>query len=109
VKPIYSFLKSRRLWGLAGTAAGLYFLVFIVFGRIDMSWIMPNTNQLALRLIDDWRTLPFFDVRTEKVQSGKGHEEGQYIYYTVPTRQFTAKELAQMGMTNAVAHPAGPK
>ncbi len=109
MKVISSILKSPRLWGLAGTAVVLYLLVFVVFGRLDMSWIMPNTNQLAVRLIDDWRTMPFFAVREENVRDANGQEEGKYIYYTVPTRQFTAKELAQMGVTNVVAHPAAPK
>jgi len=109
LKPFYTFLKSPRLWGLTGTAVVLYFLVFVIFGRIDMSWIMPDTNQLARRWIVDWNTMPFFAVRKENVRDINGQQEGQVIYYTVPTRQFTAKELAQMGVTNVVAHPATPK
>lgn len=106
---LYSFLKSPRLWGLAGTAVVLYFLVFVVFGRIDMSWIMPDTNQLARNLIVDWQTMPFFAVQKENVRDMNGQEQGQVIYYTVPTRQITPKELARMGVTNAVAHPAVAK
>ena len=104
-----SILKSPRFWGLAGTAIVLYFIVFIVFGKLDMSWIMPDTNVLARRWMADWQTMPFFRVEKENMRDINGQEQGQVIYYTVPTRQFTAKELAEMGMTNGVAHPAPPK
>jgi hypothetical protein len=100
-----SFLKSRRLWGITGTAVALYFLVFVVFGRLDMSWVMPDTNQLARSVMIAWQDLPFFAVKKDAPDEG----QGQAIYYTVPTKQFTAKELAQMGMTNAVAKPVAPK
>ena len=100
-----SILKSARLWGLAGTAVVLYFLIFVVFGKTDMSWIMPDTNQIARSVMVAWQDLPFFAVKMGAVDEGKG----QYIYYTVPTRQFTPQQLAQMGVTNAVAHPAPAK
>ena len=102
---LISLFKSRRLWGLIGTAVGLYFLVFIVLGRLNMSWIMPDTNQLARSVIIAWQDLPFFTTKTDSSDDGKD----RYIYYTVPTKQFTARELAQMGMTNAVAKPVAPK
>jgi hypothetical protein len=107
VKRAFSFFKSPRAWGLAGTAMVLYFLIFVVFGRLDMSWIMPDTSQIARTFMSTWPHLPFFAVRQkDAVEPGDG---GRYIYYTVPTRQFTARQLAQMGLTNAVAHPAAPK
>jgi hypothetical protein len=109
LKPLYSFLKSPRLWGLAGTAVVLYFLVFVVFGKLDVSWLMPDTNQIARTLVSVWPRMPFFAVQKENVRDINGQEQGQVIYYTVPTRQFTSKELAQMGVTNVVAHPARPK
>ena len=105
MKSLYSILKSSRLWGLTGTALVLYFLVFVVLGKLDMGWIMPNTNQIARTLIEVWPRMPFFAVQKESVNGGKGQE----IYYTVPTRQFTPQELARMGVTNAAAHPAVPK
>ena len=105
MKPLYSILKSPRLWGLTGTALVLYFLVFVVFGKLDMSWIMPDTNEIARTFMSVWPRLPFFAVQKESVNGGKDQE----IYYTVPTLQFTPKELAQMGATNAVPHPAAPK
>ena len=103
LKFIGSILKSPRTWGLIGTAVVLYFLTFVVFGKLNMSWIMPDTNQLARSVMIAWQDLPFFTTKRET------SDDGQYIYYTVPTKQFTAKQLAQMGMTNAVAKPATPK
>jgi hypothetical protein len=93
------------LWGLSGTALVLYFLVFVVFGNLDVSWLMPPTDKIAQAIIEVWPRLPFFAVQTESVNGGKDRE----IYYTVPTRQFTPQELARMGATNAVAHPSPPK
>ena len=105
MKPLSSILKSPRLWGLAGTAIVLYFVVFIVLGKLDMSWIMPNTNEIARTFISVWPRLPFFAVQKESINGGKGQE----IYYTVPTRQFTPQELTRMGVTNGAPHPAAPK
>jgi len=102
---LYSILKSTRLWGLTGTALVLYFLVFVVLGRINVSWIMPDTRQIARTMIEVWPEMPFFAAQKESVNGGKGEE----IYYTVPTRQFTPQELARMGATNAAPHPAAPK
>ena len=105
LKALSSILKSTRLWGLTGTALVLYFLVFVVCGKLDMSWIMPDTNRLARTMIAVWPQMPFLTVQKESVNGG----QGQVIYYTVPTRQFTPQELARMGVTNATAHPAAPK
>jgi hypothetical protein len=105
LKRLNFLLQSRRLWGLAGTAVGLYFLVFVVLGRLDVSWLMPPTNQIAQAIIDVWPRLPFFAVQRVSVDGGKGTE----IYYTVPTHQLTQKEMMQMGLTNTTTHPAVPK
>jgi hypothetical protein len=106
---IAAFSKSTRLWGLVGTGVALYFLVFVVLGRLDMSWIMPDTNQIARTLIEIWPRMPFFAVQKDTVKDAQGKDYGQVIYYTVPTRQLTPQELARMGITNGVAHPAAPK
>jgi hypothetical protein len=105
LKPLYSILKSPRIWGLAGTALVLYFLVFVVFGKLDMSWIMPDTNQIARTFMSVWPRMPFFAVRQESIDGGKGRE----MYYTVPTRQLTPQEIARMGATNGTVHPTAPK
>jgi hypothetical protein len=102
---IKSFFQSRRLWGLTGTAVVLYFVAFVVFGKVDLSGIMPDTNKIARALIDAWPRMPFFAVQKEPAKDGKNEE----VYYTVPTRQLTPQELAQMGVTNATAHPIAPK
>ncbi len=95
-------LKSTRLWGLLGTGVTLYVLVFVVFGRVDMSWIMPDTNDIARTLIKVWPKMPFF-VQTEQTP------QGEVVYYTVSTHQFTQAELKQMGATNAAPQPAKPR
>jgi len=105
VKALPSILKSPRIWGLTGTAVALYFMVFVVFGRLDMSWFMPNTDEIARSIISLWPRMPFFVVQKESGDGGTN----EYIYYTVPTRQLTPQELARMGVTNTVAHPAMPK
>ncbi len=98
----FSALKSTRLWGLLGTGVALYVLVFIVFGRVDMSWIMPDTNQIAHTIIKVWPKMPFF-VQTEQTP------QGEVVYYTVSTHQFSRAELKQMGVTNAAPQPAQPR
>ncbi len=105
MKLIGSILKSPRTWGLIGTAAVLYLVVFGVLGRLDMGWIMPDTNQLARSITVAWQNLPFFTTQKDAPAEGKD----QYVYYTVPTKQFSAKELAQMGVTNAAEKPVAPK
>jgi hypothetical protein len=107
VNRVTNLLKSTRLWGLAGTAVILYVVVFVVLGKLDMSWIMPNTQEIARTFISVWPRLPFFQVEQESVKLDGG--TNQYIYYTVPTRQFTKQELTRMGVTNAVVHPEKPK
>ena len=105
MKPLSSLLKSTRLWGLAGTAVVLYFLVFVVLGKLDVSGIMPDTNEIARTFIVVWPRMPFFVVQKGPASNGTGQE----IYYTVPSRQFTRQELARMEGTNLVAHPSVPK
>ncbi len=106
MKYVASILQSRRLWGLTGTAVVLYFLVVVVFGKLDMSWFMPDTREIARAIISIWPRMPFFTAQKVPADSGQGQE----VYYTVPTRQFTPQELARMGVvTNATVHPAAPK
>ena len=105
MKTILLFLKSRRVWGLTGTALVLGALFYFVLGPLDASWLMPDTKQIAQDIIKVWPHMPFFAAQSVKDSNGNVRE----IDYTVPTHQFTRQEMAQMGMTNAVAHPAAPK
>ena len=102
---LVSILRSRRLWGLSGTALAFYLILFVWLGKTDMSWIMPDTHQLAKAVMEVWPRLPIFQTQKEPVGSG----DANVIYYTVPTRQLTPQELADMGVTNHVAKPAPPK
>ena len=104
MKPLYSILKSPRLWGLTGTALVLYLLIFVVLGNIDVGWMFP-TNKIANAILEVWPRMPFFAVQKVSINGGQGRE----IYYTVPTRQLTPREIARMGATNAAPHPAAPK
>ena len=96
------FYKSVRFWGLLGTAIGLYVFFFIMLGKINMSWAMPDTNKIAHNIIKVWPQMPFF---VQKQQT----DQGEVIYYTVSTHQFTQAELKQMGVTNAAPQPAKPR
>jgi hypothetical protein len=104
LKFLLSTFKSRRLWGLTGTGVVLY-LLFVAFGKTDVSWIMPDTNRIARTMIEVWPNMPFFEVQKQPTADGKGEE----IVYTVPTRQITPQELARMGLTNTIPHPAAPR
>ncbi len=104
MKTLSRILKSHHCWGLLGTGAAMYLLLVLV-GKIDVGWMMPDTQRLAREIIKVWPQMPFFAVAKEPAKDG----QGEVIYYTVPTRQFTPQELAQMGVTNATAHPAQPR
>ena len=80
----------------------LYLFFFVVLGRLDMSWAMPDTNRIARNIIKVWPQMPFF---VQKQQT----DQGETVYYTVSTHQFTQTELKQMGVTNAVAQPGKPR
>jgi hypothetical protein len=94
--------QSVRFWGLLGTAIGLYVFFFIMLGKIDMTWAMPDTSKIAHNIIKVWPQMPFF---VQKQQT----DQGEVIYYTVSTHQFTQAELKQMGVTNAAPQPAKPR
>src|SRR5271168_2679100 len=85
-----AFLRSPRLWGITGLSLVAYVLVFDVFGNIDISGLLPI--KLATSIQREWPDLPFFSVEKETINHGKSQE----VYYTVPTRQLTAQEIAQL-------------
>ena len=93
--------KSVRFWGLLGTAVVLYVFFFVVLGKLDMTWARPDTNKLAHTILKVWPQMPFF---VQKEQT----PQGEAVYYTVSTHQFTQAELRQMGVTNAAPIPAKP-
>jgi len=79
-----------RFMGITGLFLVLYIVVFGVFGNVDVSGLLPI--KLATEIQEAWPQMPFFTVQKEPVNGGHGQE----IYYTVPTRQITPQELAQM-------------
>ncbi len=70
----------------------MYFVVFVVFGKLDVSWFMPNTQEIARTFISLWPRMPFFQVQEVPAQGGTN----EVIYYTVPTRQLTPQEIAKL-------------
>ena len=95
-------LKSRRLWGLLGTGVVLYFLFFVVLGRMNVGGVMPDTDRMARSILKVWPQMPFF---VQKEQT----PQGEVVYYHVSTHLVTPAELKQMGLTNATSQPAKPR
>ena len=94
--------KSVRFWGLLGTAVVLYVFFFVILGRLNMTWLMPDTYGIARNIIMVWPQMPFFVQREQTAQ-------GEVVTYTVSTHLITPAELKRAGVTNAVAAPAKPR
>lgn len=94
--------KWYRLMGIVGLSLLGYIIVIGVFGNVDISRFLPM--KLATSIRSEWPKLPFFQVETESID----HGQGEIIYYTVPTRQLTKQEMAQLMGTNHIAHPVTP-
>ena len=92
---VIALFRLRRVLGLLTTGVVLYFVVFVVFGRTNVGWMLPQ----VVRHIQ-WPDLPRFFYSTQKTTDGQTE-----AIYTVPSRQLTAQELAQLTATNgATAH-----
>jgi hypothetical protein len=87
---VIALFRLRRVLGLLATGVILYFIVFVVFGRTDVGWMLPK----VVRHIQ-WPDLPRFFYSTQKTSDGRDE-----AIYTVPSRQLTAPELAQLTATN---------
>jgi hypothetical protein len=87
---VIALLRWQRMLGLLTTGLILYFVVFVVFGRTDVGWMLPK----VIRHIQ-WPDLPRFFYSTQKTPDGQ-----EEAIYTVPSRQLTAQELAQLTATN---------
>ena len=97
---LLSLFKWHRIVGIAALSLVAYILVVRVFGDMDVIWIFPHDKPGAtLRM--HWPNLPFFTVTKETAPDGKNQE----TYYTVPTRQLTSKELAQLDAGKKEAEP----
>jgi len=96
------FLLPYNCYRVMGITTGfllLYIVVIGVFGRVDISGLLPI--KLAAGIEAAWPRMPFFSVEKEAVEGGKGEE----IYYTVPSRQLTPQEVA--GLMANKPKPAG--
>ncbi len=90
-----------RAMGMTAMFAVLYMVVIGIFGKVDISHLMPV--KLAKSIQESWPQLPFFEVESEMVNDGKQKE----IRYTVPTRQLTPEEVLRF--SQALSHPAPPQ
>jgi hypothetical protein len=64
---------------------------------MDVSWLLPSSPHRF-----HWPDLPVFSTGSERAPDGRSEEK----LYTVPSRQLTAPELAQLGATNRAGGPA---
>jgi hypothetical protein len=87
----------HRILGISALSLAAYFLIFVVFGKTEIGW---RTSTSAPHF--QWPNLPAFTV--EKSSSPQG--EDQETIYTVPSRQLTPKELAQIDATHQAEKPA---
>jgi hypothetical protein len=88
---VIALFRWGRVLGLLTTGVVLYFVVFVVLGQTDVGWMLPK----VVRHIQ-WPDLPHFFVSTQKTPDGRDE-----AVYTVPSRQLTPQELAQLTSTNA--------
>ena len=88
-----------RIMGITTLFLLGYIVVIGIFGNIDISPLLPE--KLAAAIQDAWPKLPFFQTQTETDSNGE-----QVTYYTVPTRQFTPQELAEMRKAEAAQRKA---
>ena len=78
-----------------------YCLVFFVFAKTDVGWFLPPQEAKQFH----WPNLPRFMTWEQSSPDGKAPE----VIYTVPTRQLTSEELAQLPpATKQAAKPAAP-
>jgi hypothetical protein len=88
---VLALFRWQRVLGLTLTGFVLYFVIFVIFGKTDVGWMLPP----VVRHIQ-WPDLPRFFVSTQK--NADGQDE---TIYTVPSRQLTPQELAQLTATNS--------
>jgi hypothetical protein len=74
----------HRIIGLSALSVAAYFL-FVGLRQTDMTWFLPREIREF-----HWPDLPPFFVRREEMH------HGQETIYTVPTRQITPQELAEL-------------
>lgn len=87
----------HRVLGISALSLAAYFLIFVVFGKTEVGWRMSSS---AVRF--QWPNLPAFTVEKSSSPQGEDHE----TIYTVPSRQLTPRELAQIEAANRTAKPA---
>jgi hypothetical protein len=79
-----------RFMGITGLFLLGYIVIVGIFGNTDISPLLPN--DMAKSIATHWPDLPFFKVQQQAIDDGTEKE----VYFTVPTRQLTAKEIAAL-------------
>jgi len=82
--------NAYRFMGIATLFLLLYIVVIGVFGRVDISGLLPI--KLAAAIETNWPKMPFFVAGRHDLDNG----QGRIMYYTVPTRQLTPQEVRQL-------------
>jgi hypothetical protein len=98
-----ALFRWYRIMGIASLSVIAYLLVFVVFRKTDVSWLLPPSSPPGIPRFQ-WPDLPYFTVDKETASDGR-HEE---TIYTVPTRQITPQEVASLTQTNR-GQPAAPR
>ncbi len=82
-----------RLMGITGLFLIGYIVVIGIFGNTDITPLLPMDYARSIQT--HWPNLPFFKVQKQTIDDSNE----QVIYYTVPTRQLTPKEIAALKAT----------
>jgi hypothetical protein len=90
--------RWHRILGISALSLAAYFVIFVVFGKTEVGW---RTSTGAPRF--QWPNLPAFTVE----KSSSLQSEDQETIYTVPSRQLTPRELAQIDASHRTEKPAG--
>jgi hypothetical protein len=92
-----------RFMGITGLFLIGYIVVIGIFGNTDITPLLPTDYARSIQT--HWPNLPFFKVQKQSLDDGQEQE----IYYTVPTRQLTPKEIAALKATGPEPQPATVK
>jgi hypothetical protein len=95
-----ALFRWQRLIGLGVTGLIFYGVVFGLLGRTHVGWTRsPSASHFS------WPALPHFTVWKKPAPGG-----GEETIYTVPSRQLTTREMAQLGATtNAASVPTAAR
>ncbi len=89
----------HRVLGI-GTLSVLAWVLVVRFNHVDVGWLLPREEPVGPAPFQ-WPDLPGFSVTTSATTSEKRSEK----IFTVPTRQFTSRELSQLPPDRSPSEP----